>query len=118
MPTTTTPKTTDTVAERMRRQAVTMHDVAMSLHAAVREQEGRSYRATQRGDYQTSARHLAAAEAMTEWADRLIGPGWKVYAEEHAGERPPVPAEEPPGGPYCACADPDCPDPDGQYTHD
>lgn len=26
-------------------------------------------------------------------------------------------AEEPPGGPYCACADPDCPTPDDQYTH-
>ncbi|MFJ9427986.1 hypothetical protein [Streptomyces sp. NPDC101249] len=76
-----------TVEDQMKRQAITYHDLARTVHAQVRQEEARSGRATERGDYQGAARHLAAAESMTEWANTLIGPGWKVYAQEHEGER-------------------------------
>ncbi|WP_371584558.1 hypothetical protein [Streptomyces sp. NBC_01314] len=81
-----TAQTAPTVEDRMKRQAITFHDLARNLYAKVREEEARSGRATERGDYQGSARHLAAAESMTEWANTLIGPGWKAYAKEHEGD--------------------------------
>lgn len=80
-----TAQPTATVEDRMKRQAITFHDLARNLYARVRMEEARSGSATERGDYQGAARHLAAAESMTEWANILIGPGWKVYAKEHEG---------------------------------
>lgn len=85
---------TPTVEQRMRGQAITFHDLAVSLFANVAEHEGRSHRATERGDYQTSARHLAAAENVTEWANKLMGPSWKEYAKRYAYATPTPPGPQ------------------------
>lgn len=62
----------------------------------------------------------ASLVTMDPEADPLAGPPYDPSPEPYGSgdydDRPWEPDPEP-SGTYCACADPDCPTPDGQYTH-
>lgn len=82
---------TATTEDRMKGQAITFHDLAVSLYRSRAGCVSRAQTATGAGDFRAASLHIASAENLTQWADTLMGPGWKEYAKPYAYQTPPPP---------------------------
>lgn len=72
------------------------------------------------GDDEPEPYRLAESDACPGVYSHEGGEDWICCLPlNHAGPHGPgqAPPEDEPPGAYCACSDPNCPTPDGQYTH-
>lgn len=54
---------------------------------------------------------------VVQWWRQVLGDAVRIAHDRGTGAPGDATPEEEPTGAYCACSDPDCPTPDGQYTH-